>query len=81
MMDGDGAGISAEELVQPALQSMFTTSIFSLHGEDSPYHQFSDDEEPTKAAKAAGVPLWDPGNCPKTKISQLLKRIKKLEQA
>lgn len=79
MMDGDSAGIAAEDLVMPHLKTMFTTKIHSLHGEDSPYWQFIDEAEPTKAAKAAGVSLWDPGNCPKVKIKELKKMISRLD--
>ena len=81
MMDGDCAGRRAEELVMPHLSKMFTSTIFSLHDEDSPYWEFVDEDEPTKAAKGKGVQLWDPGNCPKSKISQLRKVIRKLESA
>jgi Toprim domain/CHC2 zinc finger len=79
MMDGDCAGKKAEELILPTLKGMVEVSTFSLRGEDSPYHQFADEDEPTKAAKAAGVELWDPGNCPEWKLNQLLKMMRKIK--
>jgi len=79
-MDGDCAGIAAEELICKPLSRMMNVHIFSLHGDDSPYHQFIDEPKPSKAAKAAGVTLWDPGNCPQRKIRELKALIRSLSQ-
>lgn len=76
MMDGDDAGIKACRLVTPLMEKMLEVSTFSLHGKDSPYHQFRNEDEPSKAAKAKGVELWDPGNCPMKKIAELRKLLK-----
>lgn len=77
-MDGDCAGIKAEQKIKPLLSRMVDVQTFSLYGEDSPYHQFVDEEFPTKAAKAAGVTLWDPGCCPLSKVRELKKLIASL---
>jgi len=69
--DGDDAGIKATELAQPTLETMVKVVVFDLCGKDSPYWPYRDEEEPTKAAKAAGVDLWDPGNMPMKKVKQL----------
>jgi hypothetical protein len=64
-MDGDDAGIGATEMLKPRLVHMFKVTViklWSLRG--SPYLKFEDEENPSKAAKAAGVSLWDPGNAP-----------------
>jgi len=37
----------------------------------SPYRQFKDEDEPSKAAKAAGINLWDPGNCPESVVERV----------
>ncbi len=65
MMDGDCAGIAATTMLDKALRAMFKVTIFRLWAiADSPYHDFEDEDEPSKAAKAAGVSLWDPGSVP-----------------
>lgn len=65
MMDSDEAGIKGTEKVQEACRGMFRLTILKLWDmKGSPYRQFLDHENPTKAAKAAGVELWDPCNCP-----------------
>jgi 5S rRNA maturation endonuclease (ribonuclease M5) len=69
--DGDDAGLKAIELVQPELESMIKVKIFDLTAEDSPYWPYRDEDEPSKAAKAAGVDLWDPGNMPIRKVKEL----------
>ena len=42
--------------------------------EGSPYLDFKDEENPSQAAKKAGIELWDPMNCPR----QIIKQIKEL---
>jgi hypothetical protein len=65
MMDGDDAGIAASKMISAAIETMFNVSIFKLwEFEGSPYIEFKDEESPSKAAKAAGVSLWDPASCP-----------------
>lgn len=71
IMDGDCAGRAAVEMIKPKLSKFVRTHDFSLTGPDSPYHQFKDEDNPTKAAKAAGVTLWDPGNMPLSKVKEL----------
>ena len=78
MMDGDDAGAKAEELIEPSLSRMVNVVKFDLRGADSPYFKYTDEDEPSKAAKAAGVELWDPGNCPDRKIRELKKLIRTL---
>jgi hypothetical protein len=74
LMDGDDAGIEATTKLRPLLRQMFELSVIRLWAiKGSPYIQFKDEPEPSKAAKAAGVELWDPGNAP----TQLIHRIKK----
>ncbi len=70
-MDGDCAGKAAIEKLRPSLEKLMTVSTFNLCGKDSPYWQFRKEEHPTKAAKAAGINLWDPGNMPMSKIREL----------
>lgn len=65
MMDGDCAGIAATELLKPKLKALFEVKVIKLWSiKGSPYIQFKNKDEPSKAAKNAGVSLWDPGNCP-----------------
>ncbi len=65
MMDGDCAGKAATEMLRPRLEGMFKVSVVRLWAiKGSPYRQFKDEAEPSKAAKVAGVSLWDPGNAP-----------------
>jgi len=61
MMDGDAAGISGTEKIIEAATGMFqlkTVKLWDMRG--SPYRKFLSHENPTKAAKEAGVELWDP---------------------
>ncbi len=69
--DGDCAGIAAAKRIQPMLSPMVNVETFKLWGKDSPYHQFRHEDSPSKAAKAAGVSLWDPGNMPLHKVNEL----------
>lgn len=71
--DGDDAGIEAEEKVRASLETLMPVTTFSLWGKDSPYWQFRKEESPSKAAKAKGVDLWDPGNMPSAKVMELKK--------
>lgn len=74
LLDGDCAGIEATQMLKPKLEEMFrvtTLKLWRIKG--SPYIPFKDEEEPSKAAKAAGTTLWDPGNCPEW----ILKKIKR----
>ena len=70
-MDGDDAGLDAVQLIRPLLETMVKIKVFDLTSKDSPYWQFRDDDHPSKAAKAADVTLWDPGNMPERKVNQL----------
>lgn len=74
MMDGDDAGISAARKIKPQLRTFFDVvkviKLWALPG--SPYLKFEDEENPSKAAKDAGVSLWDPASVPK----QVLMKIK-----
>jgi 5S rRNA maturation endonuclease (ribonuclease M5) len=69
--DGDCAGKNAVEYIRPQLKRMFTTEVFDLCDEDSPYWAFRNRAEPSKSAKRKGVELWDPGNMPVFKVNQL----------
>lgn len=72
-MDGDCAGRAATQMLAPKLRHMFQVRIIKLWAlKGSPYLQFGAEEEPSKAAKLAGVQLWDPGSCP-TWITDKLK--------
>jgi len=63
--DGDGAGIGATKKIRPQLTKWFDTRVYKLwKAKGSPYLKFAHLPEPTKAAKKAGVQLWDPFNCP-----------------
>lgn len=70
-MDGDDAGLDAIRLIRPLLSTMVRTRFFDLTGPDSPYWQFRRKDEPTKAAKASGVDLWDPASMPIKKVKEL----------
>ncbi len=75
MLDGDCAGIAATEMLKQKLAGMFKIFVVKLWDmKGSPYRQFKDEDEPSKAAKAAGVTLWDPGNAP----DEILEKIKQL---
>lgn len=77
--DGDDAGLKAIELVRPLLKGLVKTRVFSLTGRDSPYWPYRHEDAPTKAAKAAGADLWDPGNMPAQKVRELKTLCKLLE--
>jgi hypothetical protein len=77
-MDGDCAGIKAVSMIKGKLHRMMRVHEFDLAGCDSPYHQFRNEDHPTKAAKAAGVQLWDPGCMPLKKVSQLKSLVDRL---
>lgn len=65
MMDGDDAGIKATTTIKPLLRKLFTVTAIRLwRVEGSPYLKYKNKPEPSKAAKADGVSLWDPGNVP-----------------
>jgi DNA primase len=76
MMDGDDAGIQAIELIEPQIRKLVNTKIFNLAGKDSPYWRFRKEDSPSKAAKAAGVELWDPQNMPDHKLAELKSKIR-----
>ena len=77
-MDGDCAGREAVAKLKPKIETLLTVYEFDLTGEDSPYAQFAEEDHPTKAAKAAGVELWDPMNMPLDKLKQLKRLVKDL---
>ena len=79
MMDGDDAGAKAEELIGPSLEKMFQVKTFDLRGDDSPYCKYQDEPNPSKAARVDGVELWDPGNCPISKLKELKSLLKELK--
>ena len=70
-MDGDCAGIEAEATIRPSLEKLMQVHTFKLWGKDSPYWPYRKEEHPSKAAKAQGVDLWDPGNMPLEKLKEL----------
>jgi 5S rRNA maturation endonuclease (ribonuclease M5) len=73
MMDGDCAGIEATEMLVGQTTNMFDLVVLKLWDmKGSPYRKFAHKKEPTKAAKRAGVSLWDPGNAPE----RILEKIK-----
>lgn len=80
LTDGDCAGLSAFNMISPKLEPYVKVHPFSLTGRDSPYWAFRHEDEPTKAAKANGVELWDPGNMPTKKVRQLKQLIDELSQ-
>ena len=80
VMDGDCAGIAAENRIAPLLSPMVDVHTFSLYGPDSPYELVRHEDEPSKIAKKKGIALWDPGNCPTSKIQELKRLIKKLSR-
>lgn len=70
--DGDDAGIGASEKIPPSLQQFFKVNVLKLWKmKGSPYLKFEDEDEPSKAAKKAGVTLYDPGNCPQWIIDKI----------
>jgi DNA primase len=75
LMDGDEAGINATEKIEASCAGMFKTVTMKLWDmENSPYREFLEHENPTKAAKEAGVELWDPMNCPVEVLEKLKDR-------
>lgn len=73
MMDGDCAGIKATELIKASASTMFDIVVLKLwEMNGSPYLAFKDESEPSKAAKASGVNLWDPGNCPDWILTKII---------
>lgn len=72
-LDGDDAGISGTNLIYPSLKKFVEkTSVIKLwNWPNSPYLQFANKDDPSKAAKKAGVELWDPFNCPQEVIDTL----------
>jgi 5S rRNA maturation endonuclease (ribonuclease M5) len=76
MMDGDNAGISATQRIAPMLEETFEdVSVIKLWAvEGSPYKKFAHLPEPSKAAKRAGVDLYDPGNVPVTILDRLKRK-------
>jgi hypothetical protein len=70
--DGDCAGIKATKVIAPRLVPFFEVTKLKLwRMKGSPWLKFEHEDEPTKAAKAAGVTLWDPGNCPQWIIDRI----------
>lgn len=76
MMDGDDAGIKGTKLVYNSVKHFVNkVKIVKLWSwEGSPYLDFKNEENPSQAAKKAGIELWDPMNCPR----QIIKQIKEL---
>lgn len=75
MMDGDDAGIQATAMLEESLKTMFQITTLKLWDmADSPYLQFAEEVEPSKAAKAAGVSLWDPGCIPDTIVEKVKRK-------
>ena len=72
LMDGDDAGIAATETIKDMSRLMFNVKVLKLWAiKNSPYLAFKDEDEPSKAAKLAGVVLWDPGNMPEYLVRKL----------
>lgn len=75
MMDSDEAGMKGTEKVKEACTGMFKLTILKLWSmKNSPYLQFVDHENPTKAAKEAGVELWDPLSCPQWILDKIKRK-------
>lgn len=75
LFDGDCAGIQATQRIAPQLKTLFTVKVLKLWAmKGSPYLKFADQDEPSKAAKKAGVSLWDPGNMPQRIIDKIKAR-------
>ncbi len=74
LFDGDCAGIEATQKIKPKLRD-FDISVLKLWKmKGSPYLDFVDEEDPSKAAKTAGVSLWDPGNMPQSIIDKIKRK-------
>lgn len=72
LFDGDDAGIHATDYIVPQLRKLFEVRIIKLWKiKGSPYIQFKDKKEPSKAAKKAGITLWDPCSCPQWIINKI----------
>jgi hypothetical protein len=72
LMDGDCAGKDATERIKPEARRFFDVVAIRLWNvPGSPYLKFKNEPDPTKAAKAAHVDLWDPGNCPISIVQKL----------
>ncbi len=73
MMDGDDAGIKGTRLVYDSVKKFINhvkvVKLWSWSG--SPYLDFKDQPNPSKAARNAGIELWDPMNCPREIINQI----------
>ena len=78
--DGDDAGLLAERKILPLLENLAMVHVFDLRKRDSPYWNFRKESEPSKAAKAAKVELWDPCNMPLKKAKQLKKFVRTLNK-
>jgi 5S rRNA maturation endonuclease (ribonuclease M5) len=75
LFDGDDAGIKATDNTEDDLRRLFDLKIVKLWSvKGSPYKRFAHLPEPSKAAKEAGVSLWDPGNCPQWIIDKIKSR-------
>lgn len=75
LMDGDDAGISGTKKVFRILKNIIPCVIIKLWQiKGSPYLQFADLAEPSKAAKEKGVELYDPGNCPEWILRKIKER-------
>jgi len=72
LMDGDCAGIACTTKLNESLKQMFDVKVLRLWKiKGSPYIPFADEAEPSKAAKEAGVSLWDPGSCPEWILAKI----------
>ena len=71
-MDGDDAGIKGAKKVYASLSQFMPCKVLKLWKmKNSPYLQFKSEENPSKAAKEAGIELWDPFNCPQYIIDRI----------
>lgn len=72
-MDGDDAGIEGTRLLYPLAKEYFESAKVSRlwKWKGSPYLKFAHLPEPSKAAKEAGVELWDYYNCPMSVVEAL----------
>lgn len=75
-LDGDPAGKKATTKLKPMLAQYFRLHVLKLWNiKGSPYLQFVGSPDISKAAKAAGVSLWDPGSCPRWILNQLKRKL------
>ena len=76
--DGDCAGKDATESISDLISEKSNylrcsiEELWDVRG--SPYRRFRKEDSPTKAAKEAGVDLWDPCSCPNWVIQDLKER-------